>query len=420
LARRRDRRLPITLVSPVPAISPRHAEAKFLQKSMVRFRFDKEFWGTCDHSRGSVNGSRVSFCSNREHGSLIAAAASDQVIGDAAPHHLHFFPKGHWYRQTLGCVCHGFGAGNDLPWRSDLCSRSTGRGIRRECPGTFRVGSREGGVPNGRPDSDGQDRHDNDPIAANDAEEYGSGRSLERSAHPGPSRAWPGACDGGASKALEADAPCRQTACIAQGLATRTGMDALDLPGARRGGLMKLDFLALPESERQLYIEQATARRSLSPVILEKDFWVCWLLGILFESEFADSLVFKGGTSLSKFSALSSDSRTTSTSRCRLRSSSCRKPGRAATRPTNGWPRLRQHEARLWRSKSHPHWKHTWLEFSANAVSRGSSTLPNRYASTIFLPCLPIRRSKSIHDRGCTVHILRGQTRYSQAIAYRE
>lgn len=38
----------------------------------------------------------------------------------------------------------------------------------------------------------------------------------------------------------------------------------------------------------------------MSPVILEKDFWVSWLLGILFESEFAGSLVFKGGTSLSK------------------------------------------------------------------------------------------------------------------------
>ena len=63
---------------------------------------------------------------------------------------------------------------------------------------------------------------------------------------------------------------------------------------------MKLDFLALPESERRLYIEQAAVRRSLSPVILEKDFWVCWLLGILFESEFAGSLIFKGGTSLSK------------------------------------------------------------------------------------------------------------------------
>lgn len=63
---------------------------------------------------------------------------------------------------------------------------------------------------------------------------------------------------------------------------------------------MKLGFLDLPVDERRLYIEQAAARRNVSPVILEKDFWVCWLLGILFESQFADSLVFKGGTSLSK------------------------------------------------------------------------------------------------------------------------
>src|SRR5947209_18356118 len=63
---------------------------------------------------------------------------------------------------------------------------------------------------------------------------------------------------------------------------------------------MKLGFLELPEDERRLYIEQAAARRNVSPVVLEKDFWVCWLLGILFDSEFAGSLVFKGGTSLSK------------------------------------------------------------------------------------------------------------------------
>ena len=63
---------------------------------------------------------------------------------------------------------------------------------------------------------------------------------------------------------------------------------------------MKLGFLEMPENERNLYIEQAALRRSLSPVILEKDFWVCWPLSIIFESEFADSLVFKGGTSLSK------------------------------------------------------------------------------------------------------------------------
>jgi predicted nucleotidyltransferase component of viral defense system len=60
---------------------------------------------------------------------------------------------------------------------------------------------------------------------------------------------------------------------------------------------MKLAFLQLPADERRLYIEQAATRRNVSPVVMEKDFWVCWLLGILFESEFAGSLVFKGGTS---------------------------------------------------------------------------------------------------------------------------
>ena len=63
---------------------------------------------------------------------------------------------------------------------------------------------------------------------------------------------------------------------------------------------MRLSFLELHAEERRLYIEQAAVRRNVAPVILEKDFWVCWLLGILFESQFADSLVFKGGTSLSK------------------------------------------------------------------------------------------------------------------------
>jgi hypothetical protein len=63
---------------------------------------------------------------------------------------------------------------------------------------------------------------------------------------------------------------------------------------------MKLGFLALPPDERRLYVEQAALRRNVSAVVLEKDFWVCWLLGILFGSEFAGALVFKGGTSLSK------------------------------------------------------------------------------------------------------------------------
>ena len=63
---------------------------------------------------------------------------------------------------------------------------------------------------------------------------------------------------------------------------------------------MRLGFLDLPAGERKVYIDEAAARRGLSPVIVEKDFWVCWLLGILFQSSFRDAIVFKGGTSLSK------------------------------------------------------------------------------------------------------------------------
>jgi hypothetical protein len=63
---------------------------------------------------------------------------------------------------------------------------------------------------------------------------------------------------------------------------------------------MKLAFLELSPDERRVYVEQAAIRRNVSPVVIEKDFWVCWILGVLFRSEFADNLVFKGGTSLSK------------------------------------------------------------------------------------------------------------------------
>lgn len=64
---------------------------------------------------------------------------------------------------------------------------------------------------------------------------------------------------------------------------------------------MHLAFLDLPISERALYFEQTSLRRSLHPAIMEKDFWVCWLLQLLFaDSEFEQAIVFKGGTSLSK------------------------------------------------------------------------------------------------------------------------
>lgn len=63
---------------------------------------------------------------------------------------------------------------------------------------------------------------------------------------------------------------------------------------------MKLAFLELSDDERRLYIAEAAARLGVSAVVIEKDFWVCWMLAVLFRGELAGNLVFKGGTSLSK------------------------------------------------------------------------------------------------------------------------
>ena len=42
-------------------------------------------------------------------------------------------------------------------------------------------------------------------------------------------------------------------------------------------------------------------RSGIDAIVLEKDFWVCWCLRILFDStEVGDQVIFKGGTSLSK------------------------------------------------------------------------------------------------------------------------
>lgn len=53
--------------------------------------------------------------------------------------------------------------------------------------------------------------------------------------------------------------------------------------------------------ERRLVFEAAAQRMALAPAVVEKDFWVCYTLDHLFHrSDFAESIVFKGGTSLSK------------------------------------------------------------------------------------------------------------------------
>jgi hypothetical protein len=60
-------------------------------------------------------------------------------------------------------------------------------------------------------------------------------------------------------------------------------------------------FLSLTLEERREVLEAAFGRGlNRSTALLEKDAWVVWTLQALFAAPFADDLVFKGGTSLSK------------------------------------------------------------------------------------------------------------------------
>src|SRR5690606_11808456 len=64
---------------------------------------------------------------------------------------------------------------------------------------------------------------------------------------------------------------------------------------------MMTPFSTLPIFERELVVTEAAGRLGLVPLIVEKDFWVCWTLARVFEVEaVAPHVVFKGGTSLSK------------------------------------------------------------------------------------------------------------------------
>ena len=51
---------------------------------------------------------------------------------------------------------------------------------------------------------------------------------------------------------------------------------------------------------RDLFLESAS-RLGMNPAIVEKNFWVCWILKLMFaEPASKNQMVFKGGTSLSK------------------------------------------------------------------------------------------------------------------------
>jgi len=60
-------------------------------------------------------------------------------------------------------------------------------------------------------------------------------------------------------------------------------------------------FVSLDAKDKRAYFEVAAANLNIMPQLVEKDFWVCWILKVLFLlPEVGGHLTFKGGTSLSK------------------------------------------------------------------------------------------------------------------------
>lgn len=63
---------------------------------------------------------------------------------------------------------------------------------------------------------------------------------------------------------------------------------------------MTEDYFALSRADQGEVLEQAREQTGRPTHLLEKDAWVVWTLGVLFESPLSADLTFKGGTSLSK------------------------------------------------------------------------------------------------------------------------
>ena len=53
--------------------------------------------------------------------------------------------------------------------------------------------------------------------------------------------------------------------------------------------------------DKRFIFDTTALKMKIHPTIIEKDFWVCYILDFLFnDSKYKDYLTFKGGTSLSK------------------------------------------------------------------------------------------------------------------------
>ncbi|MDE2759734.1 MAG: nucleotidyl transferase AbiEii/AbiGii toxin family protein [Paracoccaceae bacterium] len=63
---------------------------------------------------------------------------------------------------------------------------------------------------------------------------------------------------------------------------------------------MNVHYFSLNLNQKREILNTYSANMGKQPDILEKDIWICWVLQILFSNPKLHSMVFKGGTSLSK------------------------------------------------------------------------------------------------------------------------
>lgn len=59
-------------------------------------------------------------------------------------------------------------------------------------------------------------------------------------------------------------------------------------------------WINLNDKQKLQILEQVENSLGLPAFVIEKDWWVCIVLKAVFQSQYADSIIFKGGTSLSK------------------------------------------------------------------------------------------------------------------------
>ena len=64
------------------------------------------------------------------------------------------------------------------------------------------------------------------------------------------------------------------------------------------------DYFSLTPAQQRTIIEQTQNRLGLPLQAVEKDLWVTCILQVLFSLDISTNIIFKGGTSLSKFGNL--------------------------------------------------------------------------------------------------------------------